>query len=771
MSFKSYGLHETLKQLMTERNTGTLSCSIKGYEKQLFIKDGIACFASSTDPDDKLPNVLIRQGRFTEEQFENAEANFNESISVGRNLVEMGLITQQELVAGAKEQVYSIFARCMHAETGSESFEEGVLPNGIVSLPLKYPQAFLRAILSMDDKNWVSSRFGGALSFIPKPTDKKKLDLSGMELGDFAEPLYELIDGETNFNHLAFEADVDDFLLLKFLYALKLLDYISIEKEDDEEVPEVDDVLDDLSHAMEEREELERLKDSSLKGVSMDETVALSMSKATEMGGSMDVTMEISRDALSNNGAFSMDETGEIPRPDGYEENQDEEGEGEEEDDPDATAAAFEAAFAETGEEEDDDETGLDDLNDMSSDDIFAEEMARMEAPLESTISSDVIMPDQEDHPEDEEFEEPTDRPAKPKQAHRRALLVAALGLILASILIFTRPMIEKQFNPLSPLLEDEAKKIADHEVIDKTSEPPKEEDPSQAENQASDAPLDSQTPDTNQTQSVTPESDTKPPVKAVEDPLPEITKPVVQKAPVEEQTKEGTLDPPTSSTDLPTAATIATPPSDETPTNATVSDDPFRSPIAEGWDPKTRRPRGRLQAAVDLPPIITNPASSLQKGTQAQAPTKTYAREKPKQAAFVENEPPKKAPTITTQPPRRETKPINTGSAEKALSLLEAHEYDRAASMWQELHSQEGEKYTLAIFLDCDPANVEKARQEAGKSSRFFVLPKVQNGRTCYWVCWGTFGAPIGAKAERRNLPSALTEKVEIRKLSSLFN
>ncbi len=157
--FKDYQLHSQARDVWRDKKTGILNCETRGYENALFFKDGVVHFASSNDPDHKLPQILIGQGCFTEDQYESVLPNFKEELSVGRNLVEMGLISQQELIQGAKEQVYKIFEGVVNSEDGRFSFTESDLPQGIVSLPLAFPKDLFRAFLALEDKTWFAQHF------------------------------------------------------------------------------------------------------------------------------------------------------------------------------------------------------------------------------------------------------------------------------------------------------------------------------------------------------------------------------------------------------------------------------------------------------------------------------------------------------------------------------------------------------------------------------------------------------------------------------------
>ncbi len=766
MSFDGYGLQQQLLLLWQERQTGTLTSAVKGYEKKLFLKDGVVCFATSTDPDDKLPSVLVRQGRFTEEQFLAVESKFNDKISIGRNLIEMGLITQAELVEGAKEQIYTVFSSCMIAESGNAEFEAGPLPTGIVSLPLRYPRDLFRAILTMQDKIWVSRQFGNALSFVPTPTpDRPTIDFAKLDIGDFAQPTYKLIDGQLNFNHLTFESDVDEFTLLKFLYILRQLGYISIESDENEPEPEVESVLEDLGRAMEQSQQVERLRGEDFSGLSMDETIAMPAlkTKGVQAVGSFDATTEISRDMLSRQ-----------PFDDSYEDEADE--------DPKVDAATYAFGGLDEGEEE-----GLDDLRDQTPD-FFEGEIHRDQFDY---ASSGVIMPDRDEPDEDEMASVVLEDDGARRERRNRLMLLVAIGVLATGALLTLRPWIERQLGP----------------TIDWTSTPPvqaKDEQPSAAKPSPAateSAALSEVEPQPTETLAAAPPQDQA--TATQEDPSveqsPSKPAPVVTAA-VQKPVEKPPLEPKPE------------PVASKTTDQATTGPLAFRSPVGEGWDPKTGRPRGQTQAPIQKIPEPSPPSPDLLQASTTSAPSKTQkpapapitspakqnknsapaasqvktqkpttqsvkaqtdapAQPKPSlptpQATKVVEKKPEVAPdtgkpTSPVNPPAPAAATIapqarTPDHESEARRLLAEGRYAEAAALWGR-HAASG-KYTFALFLVCDLTNIEKAIQSAKGDPRLFILARERGSSSCYWVCWGNYDSRIQALKARSELPPGLAD------------
>lgn len=759
--FSDYHLQKELITLWRNQADGVLTTELDGYNKTLYLKDGRVHFANSDDPAEKLPNVLIQQGRFTQEQFEQVEPNFSDAISVGRNLIEMGLISQQELAQGGKEQVYQIFANVFLATSGNYDFEEGPLPEGVVSLPPTYPDCFFRAFQGFDNKTWLANQFGADLNFIPAHTDEKP-SFDKLEHAGPAGEIYGLIDGELDYNHLAFEVDVDDFVLLKSLYLMQLMGYLTIEEQEPEEdfeipevvttpdageetedtddipVPEADDMAAELSAVMAHNDELEQLGE-----MSMEETVQLPKSLVgddeEDPGLGMDVTMEIPRDQVD----LGDDDADEIA-PFAEEPDDDALPSIDEEVDAEAAAAAF--------EDEDEDEPGLEDLSDMGAD-LFEQKLAQGgDEELDGETSREeklagVIMPDDEDEEDFEEAEE------APKGGGGRLLvLISALFFVFSGWLLMEQPhkhLLARYFPSGEEDIPDPEAELA---LVESETETP--QDPQPAEESTAPATVP-------ETQAPNP---TATPDTTVAETNPE---PPPQDPPQDTQTQE--TPEPEPEQGVAAQETPAQPPANMVPglgrrPNSEVG---FFSPVAEGWDPETGKPQDDSQsyASPDLPPPQALDAEA-QKVVDAKAGPDASDTPQTQTAPVAANT---NRPASGAEAPSRTAVP--SGDPDAAFA---AGNFNRAAQLWRDRKAPQGNRYTLALFMVCQEASIRQTVREAGAGAPLFLLPRTYRGQSCWWVCWGDFDSYRQAIDAVDTMPEAIRAKrrqFEVRTVGELTN
>jgi hypothetical protein len=109
-------------------------------------------FASSNYVADKLTTILVERKKLTQEQMDYALVNLKPGISVGKNLIEMGFITQRDLLDAARLQVERIVWSALKAPE-APSFEPKMeLDENIVRLPFDTPSLLFTGMMGVSDR-------------------------------------------------------------------------------------------------------------------------------------------------------------------------------------------------------------------------------------------------------------------------------------------------------------------------------------------------------------------------------------------------------------------------------------------------------------------------------------------------------------------------------------------------------------------------------------------------------------------------------------------
>lgn len=148
----SMHLAEILLFLAMTKKTGVLIVKHRKVTKKIYYENGEIVFAASSLNDERLGDVLVQHGRITREQYRESAKRIEPTKRQGRVLVEMGVITPEELWKEVCEQVESIVYSLFRWEEGYFEFLEGSLPTEErIKLVVGIPNLILEGMRRVDD--------------------------------------------------------------------------------------------------------------------------------------------------------------------------------------------------------------------------------------------------------------------------------------------------------------------------------------------------------------------------------------------------------------------------------------------------------------------------------------------------------------------------------------------------------------------------------------------------------------------------------------------
>ncbi|OIP64677.1 MAG: hypothetical protein CO150_07585 [Nitrospirae bacterium CG_4_9_14_3_um_filter_53_35] len=111
-----------LKSLCDRLESGMLTIEQDEIKKSIYLNNGNIVFATSNWENDRLGIFLFQHGKLTLEDFERSSELMTPNRRHGEILVELGVITQQNLNWAVKEQVKEIIMSLFHWDRGSYTF-------------------------------------------------------------------------------------------------------------------------------------------------------------------------------------------------------------------------------------------------------------------------------------------------------------------------------------------------------------------------------------------------------------------------------------------------------------------------------------------------------------------------------------------------------------------------------------------------------------------------------------------------------------------------
>ena len=91
-------LPDLLWSLCEQKKTGVLQLSRFELRKSIYIEEGQIVFASSSDPDDRLGELFLREGTITLDQLQESLSQLSRGKRLGTLLVEAGSLAPGDLV-------------------------------------------------------------------------------------------------------------------------------------------------------------------------------------------------------------------------------------------------------------------------------------------------------------------------------------------------------------------------------------------------------------------------------------------------------------------------------------------------------------------------------------------------------------------------------------------------------------------------------------------------------------------------------------------------
>jgi len=138
---------DLFRSLFRSSETAMLSLEAIGRNDVIYFQEGRVIFASSSDPDMGLGEILLRTGELNLQQYSTAMERTVMARRVGSVLVELGYLKPDELMRAAERQANAIVMNAMSYRTGSYTIEfTAEFPEGIIALPLSTERLILDSV-------------------------------------------------------------------------------------------------------------------------------------------------------------------------------------------------------------------------------------------------------------------------------------------------------------------------------------------------------------------------------------------------------------------------------------------------------------------------------------------------------------------------------------------------------------------------------------------------------------------------------------------------
>lgn len=219
-SLDQTSLPSLLRPLIRERRTGVLRLNRGAVTKTIYVSGGRLIFATSTDPDDRLGEMLLAKGVITYRALEESVLAIKVGKRQGTILVESGAIRSRDLISGVTEQVQEIVYSVFRWDMGSFEFVEGDLPSReVIVLRMSTGDLLMEGIRRI--QAWSRIRGGvGALDQRYALSHDYRTLLAGLVLEKHELSLVATLVGEATVEEICAANDLSDFVVCRTIWGL-----------------------------------------------------------------------------------------------------------------------------------------------------------------------------------------------------------------------------------------------------------------------------------------------------------------------------------------------------------------------------------------------------------------------------------------------------------------------------------------------------------------------------------------------------------------------
>jgi hypothetical protein len=216
-------LPDLLAALCSPQETGVLELTRHGVTKSIYIQEGRIVFATSTDPDDRLGEVLLRKGMLSIRDFEEAVSKLSPRKRLGALLVEMGHLKPEELVRAVIEQVKGIVFDLFLWFDGEYRFTRGELPSReVITLKLSTPEVILGGIHRIGHWSRILRGVGGLDTWFQVSPSRDRV-LEQMQLRAEHAAILQALSQPTSVRDLCRRGLMPDFDMCRMLWAFRVI--------------------------------------------------------------------------------------------------------------------------------------------------------------------------------------------------------------------------------------------------------------------------------------------------------------------------------------------------------------------------------------------------------------------------------------------------------------------------------------------------------------------------------------------------------------------
>ena len=217
---------DLFRSLIRSAETAIVSLEGAGRTDVIYVKEGKVIFASSTDPDQGLGEVLLRGGELNLTQYNQAAERLVTPRRYGALIVELGFLQPEDLSRAVERQASAVVLNAMRYRAGNYVIEfTQDFPEDIITLPLSTDRLILDGIQSIGFWSLITrglARFDRILEQAPGSNARS----FALELNEEENHVFNLFSEPTKIEDIVKRSYLSNFSSCKTIWGLLTVNLI-----------------------------------------------------------------------------------------------------------------------------------------------------------------------------------------------------------------------------------------------------------------------------------------------------------------------------------------------------------------------------------------------------------------------------------------------------------------------------------------------------------------------------------------------------------------
>ena len=224
-SLVEHDLADLVQQLYEQRWSGVLTLSHMGIGKSVSVQDGRLVFASSSGPDDRLGELLLRRGRISFRQYRDAAKGVAPGKRLGTILVEQGVLTPKELVKAVIEHTQEIIYGAFQWTEGHYRLKAGLNAAEAITLKISTPDLIVEGTRRIEAWSRIDRGVGGLQAKYQRAEDYEKV-IAEMTLSFEKLSILTALHEPRDVEAICGDSTLPDFEVCRTLWAFRVIGVI-----------------------------------------------------------------------------------------------------------------------------------------------------------------------------------------------------------------------------------------------------------------------------------------------------------------------------------------------------------------------------------------------------------------------------------------------------------------------------------------------------------------------------------------------------------------